>query len=69
MAGLDDVMQYPTNGTELNPESNSPSVCPTVEASPPGSTILVRAHTPVPSTKSCMGKGDCNGLGVVFFMD
>ena len=42
-AGLD-VQQLPADGTELNPESTSPSECLTIDAilnTPPGDTILV----------------------------
>ena len=46
-AGLD-VVQLPEGGTELEPESTSPSECPTVEAilsAPAGSTLLVAGHS------------------------
>ena len=66
LAGLV-VQQFPTDGQELNPEGNGPSVCPTVasiQALQLGSTALVATHTR--TIYQIMGDGteDCNGLGL-----
>lgn len=59
MAGLK-AQQFPTNGQELNPESNGPSVCPTVAAIqslPLGSTVLVLVATHTRTIYQIIGNG------------
>lgn len=58
------VVQYPVDGEELNPEGNGPSICPTVEAivnTPPGSVILVAAHTSTLYQIMDEGRDGCEG--------
>ncbi|KAL7549743.1 hypothetical protein ACHAWF_013008, partial [Thalassiosira exigua] len=58
---------------ELDPETNGPTVCPTIDAirnSPPGSTILVGAHTSSIyfimdyGRQGRRGRRGCEGLGI-----
>ncbi len=65
-AGLE-VTRLPADGTELNPESTGPSICPTVEAimnAQDGDTLLVAGHSG--SLYQIMGTPDkgCDGLGL-----
>ena len=66
-AGLE-VVQLPVGGTELEPESTKPSICPTVDAimnADGGDTLLVAGHSG--SLYKIMGSGngdECDGLGL-----
>jgi len=67
LAGLK-VQQLPKGAEELDPESNAPSVCPTINAIkdlPLGSTALVAAHTSTIYRIMDTGmKRECKGLGL-----
>ena len=65
-AGLT-VMQFPVGGTELEPESTTPSECPTIAAildSAPGDTVLVAGHSGTLYDIMGDGNDDCDGLGL-----
>ena len=67
LAGLK-VQQLPKGAEELDPESNAPSVCPTIKSIrdlPLGSTALVAAHTSTIYRIMDTGmKRECKGLGL-----
>jgi len=67
MAGIE-IEQFPTDGQELNPESNGASVCPTVHALnalPLGSTAVVAVHTSTIYHIMNIGmEGECEGIGL-----
>ena len=65
-AGLT-VVQVPAGGTELEPESTTPSECPTIAeilASAPGDTVLVAGHSGTLYDIMGAGNDDCAGLGL-----
>ena len=61
------VVQLPTDGTELEPESTTPSECPTIDAilsANPGDTLLVAGHSGTLYDIMGDGNDDCDGLGL-----
>lgn len=67
IAGLE-VQQLPVDGTELNPESTTPSECLTIEAilnASPGDTLLVAGHSGTLYDIMGDGNSDCAGLGLL----
>lgn len=65
-AGIE-IQQLPADGTELEPESTSPSECPTVDAvlaTAPGDTIVVAGHSGTLYDIMGAGNDDCAGLGL-----
>lgn len=61
------VVQLPTDGTELEPESTTPSECPTIDAiqsAQPGETLLVAGHSGTLYDIMGDGNDDCDGLGL-----
>ena len=65
-AGLS-VVQLPVGATELEPESTTPSECPTIDAilsANPGDTLLVAGHSGTLYDIMGDGNDDCAGLGL-----